>query len=100
MPRSISTTAFQLLKNGEAPKVVLSENGEWDASERQNTVVVPKDKLGALKEGMKRAAREDACLEARKDGRKRPNLLERLELAITKWEIGRFIKEVARGQQE
>jgi hypothetical protein len=98
-PGRVAREAFRLLDSHRAPTVKLSDRQTWEISVLSYTLIVPKDNLDALKNGMVRAAMETVVLKASDKGRK-PNFIDRLELAFTKWEIGRFIKEVARGQTD
>ena len=99
-PRVVSRATFDLLKVGPAPRVILSKQDVWEVSVLPRTVIVPKDSLEILKQNMKLAAVEDAYDKAHEKGRALPGIIGRIVLALDKWEIGRFIKEAARGRQE
>jgi len=99
-PRRVAREAFRLLDDGNTPKVILAADKTWEISRLPHTVIVPKEKLDALRYGMVRAAMEAAIVEARMSGRKKPGFMDKLELKITKWEISRFIEELTEGRQE
>jgi len=99
-PRRIARATFELLKQGPAPTVILSKDKDWEVSVLPRTVIVPSDSLKALKYGMVRAAMEEAVDEMHREGKRKPGFMDRLELMMTRQEIGRFVKEVARSRQE